>query len=77
MEIDVDESNRKRIWMADAESSISRNCIETARAIYSNSCEILNNKKSIWIAYADFETIHGSFDQLNSVLEQVIYIIVV
>ncbi|KAL0845656.1 hypothetical protein Bca101_018902 [Brassica carinata] len=45
--IGVDEEDRKRTWVADAENCKKRGFIETARALYAHSLTVFSNKKSL------------------------------
>ncbi|CAF1702603.1 hypothetical protein HID58_052988 [Brassica napus] len=51
--IGVDEEDRKRTWLADAEMSKKRGFIETARAIYEHSLTayaVIPSSEEIWLA---------------------------
>ncbi len=49
----VEEEDRKRTWMADADELLKRGSVETARAIYKKACEDFPGKKSVWRCAAD------------------------
>ncbi|KAG2297478.1 hypothetical protein Bca4012_003282 [Brassica carinata] len=68
--IGVDEEDRKRTWLADAEMSKKRGFIETARAIYEHS--VFLNKKSIWLKAALLEKSHGSRASLDALLRKAV-----
>ena len=44
----VEEEDRKRTWMADAEEALKRGSVETARAIYAHATSVFPGKKSVW-----------------------------
>ena len=44
----VEDEDRKRTWMADADELLKRGSVETARAIYKKACEDFPGKKSVW-----------------------------
>ncbi|CAN6817149.1 unnamed protein product [Brassica oleracea] len=48
--IGVDEEDRKRTWLADAEVSKKRGFIETARAILQEACGVIHSSEEIWLA---------------------------
>ena len=43
--IGVEEEDRKRIWIEDAESFVSRACPECARAVYAEALKVLPTNK--------------------------------
>jgi hypothetical protein len=45
----VDDEDRKRTWMADADECKSRGSIETARAIYAHALTIFPSKRPMFI----------------------------
>lgn len=44
---DIEEEDRKRTWIADAEECVKNGSIETARAIYSHALEAFPDRKSV------------------------------
>ena len=44
----VEEEDRKRTWMADADDALRRGSVHTARAILAHSRTVFPGKKSIW-----------------------------
>ncbi len=44
----VEEEDRKRTWMADAEEAQRRSSVDTARAILRHARTLFPGKKSIW-----------------------------
>ncbi|CAG7999689.1 unnamed protein product [Penicillium salamii] len=67
-----EDDDRKVTWMEDAKASISRGMYETARAIYAYALRVFVNRRSIWIAAADLERIHGTKAALWQVLEKAV-----
>ncbi|KAI9913757.1 hypothetical protein PsorP6_006132 [Peronosclerospora sorghi] len=49
LDVGVDLEDRKRTWMDDAENSINRGALLTAKAIYAAALKIFPGKKSIWL----------------------------
>ena len=44
----VEEEDRKRTWMADADEALRRGSVDTARAILRHARSVFPGKKSIW-----------------------------
>jgi pre-mRNA-processing factor 6 len=57
---DVDEESRLDTWMSDAESSLARNRVETARAVYAYALRVMPQRQILWRRAADLEKSHGS-----------------
>ncbi|CAA0828704.1 Protein STABILIZED1 [Striga hermonthica] len=70
--IGVEEEDRKRTWVADAEECEKRGSIETARAIYAHALTVFRTKKSIWVKAARLEKSHGSRDSLDKLLREAV-----
>jgi pre-mRNA-processing factor 6 len=66
--LDVEEEDRKKTWMDDAESFISHGSIQTARAIYAHALKVFPGKKSIWRRAAFLEKNHGTRESLEELL---------
>ncbi|KAL3661512.1 hypothetical protein V7S43_013272 [Phytophthora oleae] len=49
LDVGVDPEDRKRTWIDDAENSISRGALLTAKAIYAAALKVFPGKKSIWL----------------------------
>jgi pre-mRNA-processing factor 6 len=49
LDIGVDPEDRKRTWMDDAENSMSRGALLTAKAIYAFALKVFPGKKSVWL----------------------------
>ncbi|XP_024534521.1 protein STABILIZED1 [Selaginella moellendorffii] len=58
--IGVEEEDKKRTWVADADECRKRGSIETARAIYAHALAAFPGKKSIWVKAAQLEKSHGT-----------------
>eukprot|EP00923_Selenidium_pygospionis_P014994 GHVN01026031.1.p1 GENE.GHVN01026031.1~~GHVN01026031.1.p1 ORF type:complete len:845 (+),score=179.99 GHVN01026031.1:2-2536(+) len=70
MNVNVQPDDRERVWRTDAEASLSRDAVETARQIYASALQVLKTRESLWLSLADLETKHGSPEALNEVLKQ-------
>ncbi|CAL0332905.1 unnamed protein product [Lupinus luteus] len=70
--IGVEEEDRKRTWVADAEECKKRGSIETVRAIYAHALTVFLTKKSIWLKAAQLEKSHGTRESLDSLLRKAV-----
>lgn len=68
----VEEQDRKRTWMADAEECMRRGSVETARAIYAHALSVFPGKKSIWRRAAQLEKAAGSRESLDALLRKAV-----
>uniref|UniRef100_A0A0E0JGQ7 PRP1 splicing factor N-terminal domain-containing protein n=1 Tax=Oryza punctata TaxID=4537 RepID=A0A0E0JGQ7_ORYPU len=68
--IGVDDEDRKRTWVADAEECKKRGSIETARAIYAHALSVFVSKKSIWLKAAQLEKSQGTKESLYILLSK-------
>jgi len=64
----VDEEDRQRTWADDANASLSRNAVSTARAILAHSLSSFPTKRSLWLQAVDLERNHGTPSSLDEVL---------
>nr|CCA14044.1 hypothetical protein SORBIDRAFT_08g016670 [Albugo laibachii Nc14] len=49
LDIGVEEEDRKRTWTDDAETCITHNALQAAKAIYAYALKVFPGKKSIWL----------------------------
>jgi len=70
--LSIEDEDRKRTWTEDAESSLSRDAIETARAIYAHALTVFPGKKSLWLRVAHLEKTHGTRESLESLLARAV-----
>lgn len=68
----IEQEDRKRTWMADADEAIKRGSIETARTIYQHALATFPGKKSIWRKAAQLEKSKGSRESLDAVLQKAV-----
>jgi len=68
----VEEEDRKRIWMEDADSFVARSCYECARAIYAHALGVFPTKKSVWVRAAQHEKNHGTPESLDTLLRKAV-----
>ncbi|OLY79080.1 Pre-mRNA-splicing factor prp1 [Smittium mucronatum] len=69
---DDDELHKLDIWINDAESSLSRGNIETARAIYAYSLKSVTTDPELWISAAMLERKHGTPASFDSLLRRAV-----
>jgi len=72
VEIGVDVEDRKRTWKADAEESLKRGAVETARAILAFMLEVFPTRKGIWRRAAQLEKAHGGREALDDLLRRAV-----
>ena len=71
--IGVDEEDKKRTWMDDAEACLSKSPAskQTARAIYKYALSVFPNRKSLWLAAATLEKEYGgTAENLEAILKE-------
>jgi pre-mRNA-processing factor 6 len=68
----IDDEDRKRVWLDDAESAIAKGCYDTGRAIYAYALRVFPQKKGIWRRAAELEKAHGSKETVNDLLEKAV-----
>ncbi|KAI8545948.1 hypothetical protein RHMOL_Rhmol07G0077300 [Rhododendron molle] len=68
--VGVEDEDRKRTWVADAEECENRVSIETARAIYAHALTVFLTKKSIWLKAAQLEKTYGTEESLDALLHK-------
>jgi pre-mRNA-processing factor 6 len=72
IEIGVEEQDKKRTWMEDAESLIAHGSINCARSVYAHALQKFPLKKSIWMKAASLEKNHGNKQSLEQVLTKAV-----
>jgi pre-mRNA-processing factor 6 len=68
----VEEEDRRRTWMGDAEEAAKRGSIETARSVYAALIAAFPGKPGVWRAAAAFEKQHGSREELDALLKRAV-----
>merc|ERR1719353_473058 len=69
---DSDAKLFKQTIMSDAEASLARGAVETARAVYTHALGILKAKKGLWLRLAELEMKHGTPQSLDDVLSRAV-----
>ena len=66
----VEADDRKRTWLDDAASCLSRDSVEAARAVYAHALSVFPTKAGVWKAACDLERRHGAPGALTALLRQ-------
>jgi pre-mRNA-processing factor 6 len=66
----VDPEDRQRTWADDAKDALSRNKVETARAILAHALAAFPTKRTLWTQAVDMERRYGSQESLDQVLAE-------
>ncbi|CAD6897604.1 unnamed protein product [Tilletia caries] len=69
---DIDEEDRRTVWVEDAQAALEKDFVETARAILAHTLEEFPDRQSIWKQAADVEKAHGSRETFEAVLEKAV-----
>ena len=72
MGLGVEDADRKRTWLADADDALARGAVETARAILAAATAALPTKKSVWRKAAELEQKHGTADAVDGLLRKAV-----
>ncbi len=72
IEQDIEEEDRRVVWVQDAQSALSRGCVEAARTILAYTLQTYPDRAAIWTLAAELEKHHGSRDNLQHVLERAV-----
>ncbi|CAD6271047.1 unnamed protein product [Miscanthus lutarioriparius] len=70
--IGVEDEDRKRTWVADAQECKKRGSIETACAIYAHALTVFLTKKSIRLKAVQLEKSHGTRESLDALLKKAV-----
>ena len=68
--LDSDDEDLKKVFLDDAEASISRDKFVTARAIFAYLIRLFPTSKSAWTKSLEFEKVHGSREDYWRLLEK-------
>jgi pre-mRNA-processing factor 6 len=64
----VEEEDRRRTWVGDAEEALARGRVVTARAMYDVLTSTFPSKWELWRAAAALEKSHGSREDMDALL---------
>lgn len=70
--LDVEEEDRRTVWVEDADAALAKGCIETARAILAYTLKVFPDRQTIWRQAADLEKGHGTRESLEALLERAV-----
>ena len=68
----VENEDRKRTWLEDAENAIKNQCLITARAVYEYALDVFPKKESLWIRASVLEKQIGDVEQTTEVLRKAV-----
>jgi len=68
----VEEEDRRRTWLDDAQASLARGSVVTARAILRYALKEFPTKKQIWLRAAELEKKHGTSDDFLTILSRAV-----
>ena len=71
-DLGVDEDDREKVWLEDAENCVHHKALETARALYRHAVSVFSTNSEIWMKLIEFEKKYGDAEKLNEVLEKAI-----
>ncbi|CAH7689019.1 PRP1 splicing factor, N-terminal-domain-containing protein [Phakopsora pachyrhizi] len=72
IDLDIEEEDRRDIWLEDSQSSLVNGFVETSRAILSFALNVYPNRSEIWRRAADLEKSHGTSASLLKILERAV-----
>ncbi|KAJ8601098.1 hypothetical protein CTAYLR_007845 [Chrysophaeum taylorii] len=68
----VEDEDRRRTWLDDADNCVARGSIETGRAILAHALAAFPKHKTVWLRACDLEKKHGSREQLEATLAKAV-----
>lgn len=71
-EVDVEEADRKRTWLADADAFAEKGLVVCARAVYSKLLSVFSDREGIWQKAATLEKKQGTRDSLDALLQRAV-----
>lgn len=69
---DLDEEDRQRVWVEDAQSVLEKGHVETARAIYACALQEYPDQVPLWEQAVAIEQSFGSSESLEALLERAV-----
>lgn len=70
--IDIDDEDRNRVWVEDAQSSLEKGHVETARAIFACALHEFPDQVAIWEKAVRLEKQFGTPESLQALLERAV-----
>lgn len=72
IEQDVEEQDRRAVWVEDAQSALERGSIEAARTILAYTLSAFPDRPAIWTQAVELEKAHGTSADLLALLERAV-----
>ncbi|PWZ01592.1 putative pre-mRNA splicing factor prp1 [Testicularia cyperi] len=72
LHLDVEEEDRRSVWVEDAQAALDKGCVETSRAILAYTLRVFPDRPGIWTQAAQLEKAHGTREALEALLERAV-----
>ncbi|CDR99669.1 probable pre-mRNA splicing factor prp1 [Sporisorium scitamineum] len=72
IELDIEQEDRRAVWVEDAQSALERGCVEAARSILAYTLGVFPDRPAIWTQAVALEQQHGSIDSVSALLERAV-----
>lgn len=72
IELDVDEEDRRAVWVGDAATALEKGCVEVARSILAYTLRVFPDRPAIWTQAVALEQQHGSQENVIALLERAV-----
>lgn len=70
--LEVEEEDRRNVWVEDAETALRDGFVETARSILAYTLRFYPDRASIWRIASELEKNHGNKESLENLLEKAV-----
>jgi pre-mRNA-processing factor 6 len=68
----VEQEDKKRTWLGDAQEFMKKGSIRTARAMYRQVCEEFASHEDVWLEAAELERNHFDRESLDELLQRAV-----
>ncbi|GAC98783.1 hypothetical protein PHSY_006378 [Pseudozyma hubeiensis SY62] len=72
IELDLEEEDKRAVWVEDAQSALEKGCIEVARSILAYTLRVFPDRPAIWTQAIALEQRHGDLSSTTSLLERAV-----
>ncbi|SPO44681.1 probable pre-mRNA splicing factor prp1 [Moesziomyces antarcticus] len=72
IELDLDEQDRRAVWVEEAQSAQERGCVQVARTILAYTLREFPDRPAIWHSAVALEQAHGTRDAVEALLERAV-----
>ncbi|KAI3483330.1 hypothetical protein L1887_53821 [Cichorium endivia] len=72
IELDLDEQDRRAVWVEEAQSALERGCVQVARSILAYTLREFPDRPAIWLSAVALEQAHGTRDAVEALLERAV-----